>query len=56
MDALRFRSQTEKHGLSYLCEAKMRNMGNAECATATVRADIGMRRLTQSSLPTFLPK
>src|SRR5579864_6124468 len=29
MDELRFRSQTEKHELSYLYEAKIRNMGNA---------------------------
>jgi type I restriction enzyme M protein len=28
-DALRFRSQTEKHELSHLYEAKIRNMGNA---------------------------
>jgi type I restriction enzyme M protein len=29
MDELRFRSQTEKHELSHLYEAKIRNMGNA---------------------------
>jgi type I restriction enzyme M protein len=29
MDALRFRSQKEKHELSHLYEAKIRNMGNA---------------------------
>jgi type I restriction enzyme M protein len=29
IDALRFRSQTEKHELSHLYEAKIRNMGNA---------------------------
>src|SRR5688572_689619 len=29
MDALRFRSQAEKHELSHLYEAKIRNMGNA---------------------------
>jgi len=29
VDALRFRSQAEKHELSYLYEAKIRNMGNA---------------------------
>lgn len=29
MDGLRFRSQTEKHELSHLYEAKIRNMGNA---------------------------
>ena len=29
IDALRFRSQTEKHELSYLYEAKIKNMGNA---------------------------
>jgi len=29
MDALRFRSQTEKHELSHLYEAKIKNMGNA---------------------------
>ncbi len=29
MDTLRFRSQKEKHELSYLYEAKIRNMGNA---------------------------
>ncbi len=29
MDGLRFRSQAEKHELSYLYEAKIRNMGNA---------------------------
>jgi type I restriction enzyme M protein len=29
IDGLRFRSQTEKHELSYLYEAKIRNMGNA---------------------------
>lgn len=29
MDDLRFRSQAEKHELSYLYEAKIRNMGNA---------------------------
>jgi len=29
VDALRFRSQTEKHELSHLYEAKIRNMGNA---------------------------
>jgi type I restriction enzyme M protein len=29
IDALRFRSQAEKHELSYLYEAKIRNMGNA---------------------------
>src|SRR2546427_3492175 len=29
IDELRFRSQTEKHELSYLYEAKIRNMGNA---------------------------
>lgn len=29
MDELRFRSQAEKHELSYLYEAKIRNMGNA---------------------------
>jgi type I restriction enzyme M protein len=29
IDTLRFRSQTEKHELSYLYEAKIRNMGNA---------------------------
>ena len=29
MDALRFRSQTEKHEMSHLYEAKIRNMGNA---------------------------
>jgi type I restriction enzyme M protein len=29
MDELRFRSQTEKHELSHLYEAKLRNMGNA---------------------------
>ena len=29
MDALRFRSQEEKHELSHLYEAKLRNMGNA---------------------------
>ena len=29
MDALRFRSQQEKHELSHLYEAKIRNMGNA---------------------------
>lgn len=29
LDELRFRSQTEKHELSYLYEAKLRNMGNA---------------------------
>jgi type I restriction enzyme M protein len=28
---LRFRSQTEKHELSHLYEAKIRNMGNAGC-------------------------
>jgi len=29
MDSLRFRSQTEKHELSHLYEAKIKNMGNA---------------------------
>jgi type I restriction enzyme M protein len=29
IDGLRFRSQTEKHELSYLYEAKIKNMGNA---------------------------
>ena len=29
IDALRFRSQTEKHELSHLYEAKIKNMGNA---------------------------
>ena len=29
IDALRFRSQAEKHELSHLYEAKIRNMGNA---------------------------
>ncbi len=29
MDALRFRSQKEKHELSHLYEAKIKNMGNA---------------------------
>ena len=29
IDELRFRSQTEKHELSHLYEAKIRNMGNA---------------------------
>jgi type I restriction enzyme M protein len=29
IDTLRFRSQTEKHELSYLYEAKIKNMGNA---------------------------
>src|SRR3546814_2580852 len=29
MDGLRFRSQREKHELSHLYEAKIRNMGNA---------------------------
>jgi hypothetical protein len=29
VDALRFRSQTEKHELSHLYEAKIKNMGNA---------------------------
>ena len=29
IDALRFRSQTEKHELSFLYEAKIKNMGNA---------------------------
>ncbi|MEI8191481.1 MAG: N-6 DNA methylase, partial [candidate division NC10 bacterium] len=29
IDELRFRSQTEKHELSYLYEAKIKNMGNA---------------------------
>ena len=29
VDELRFRSQTEKHELSHLYEAKIRNMGNA---------------------------
>jgi type I restriction enzyme M protein len=29
LDALRFRSQTEKHELSHLYEAKIKNMGNA---------------------------
>jgi len=29
IDDLRFRSQTEKHGLSHLYEAKIKNMGNA---------------------------
>src|SRR5580698_8967323 len=29
IDELRFRSQAEKHELSYLYEAKIRNMGNA---------------------------
>jgi type I restriction enzyme M protein len=29
IDELRFRSQTEKHGLSHLYEAKIKNMGNA---------------------------
>jgi len=29
MDELQFRSQTQKHELSYLYEAKIRNMGNA---------------------------
>jgi type I restriction enzyme M protein len=29
IDGLRFRSQTEQHELSYLYEAKIRNMGNA---------------------------
>ncbi len=31
MDALRFRSQKEKHELSHLYEAKIKNMGNAGC-------------------------
>jgi len=30
IDELRFRSQTEKHELSHLYEAKIKNMGNAE--------------------------
>ena len=29
VDELRFRSQTEKHELSHLYEAKIKNMGNA---------------------------
>jgi type I restriction enzyme M protein len=29
IDELRFRSQTEKHELSHLYEAKIKNMGNA---------------------------
>jgi hypothetical protein len=29
VDGLSFRSQQEKHELSHLCEAKLRNMGNA---------------------------
>ena len=29
IDALRFRSQVEKHELSHLYEAKIKNMGNA---------------------------
>src|SRR6266404_4907531 len=31
IDELRFRSQTEKHELSHLYEAKIKNMGNAGC-------------------------
>jgi len=57
IDALRFRSQTEKHELSHLYEAKIKNMGNAgrnggeyytprpliRAIIQTVKPDLGQR-------------
>ena len=47
IDELRFRSQTEKHELSHLYEAKIRNMGNAGETGVAQCVSAGKRRRTE---------
>ena len=45
IDELRFRSQTEKHELSHLYEAKIRNMGNTGRKKSSMKSPRWMRRV-----------
>ncbi len=51
LDGLRFRSQTEKHELSHLYEAKIKNMGNAG-RKKTDRSSSGSSALVWSNAST----